>query len=473
MIFLKEKLMFIISTIYFILILGFIIVTFYDNIFYFLYSLICLGGCIYFFKKKKLNINKKMIKYVSTIFFVLAIVIRIFISLSSFNYPVGDYYTFFKNANSFSLNQPLNANYLALFPHIIGYIILLGSFQKIFGTSLLTIVFLNYIFEIFALYFIFKISYSLIKDKTWAFFIMSVWYILPINIFWTTSSSPVSVFNSLLVICIYFTIKLINQDLVNKKIVLLIFLGLLFSFTNLFRPIIVILIIALLVIFIFQSIVTKDRELKDSCFIIIILLVFSVSNNLYNFNFQKIINKEINHKKPGFNLYVGSNIKSGGMWSPDISEEFSLKFQEFNYDVNKTQTFFTKKAFNNYINNKFKNIPFFVKKYYSLTSKISLYSLNTFKYNLNLEKFNIFVISFINSLTFNLILILNLILTVINLKNNKHSFYIMFLELFFIGFYAASLFLEVSPRYSLPMIVPLFILTIYKINLKWCNNNQM
>lgn len=105
-----------------------------------------------------------------------------------------------------------------------------------------------------------------------------------------------------------------------------------------------------------------------------------------------------------------------------------------------------------------------IKKLEVLTNDVYSYTYSNFTSSIiNQNKFyNIFFKWYLYCFWF-LIFIIN-ILSGFGINNKNDDNRLIFYRLFFIGLIASHLLVEVSPRYFLPMLVPMMILTGIKID---------
>lgn len=400
-------------------------------------------------------------------FFILCIALGIIarISLLSLDYEelvgVGDYQTFFNNASNFcNTNTISQTTYVGLFPFLMPYMVLLGSFFKIAGITYKSVVLLNIILDLFIPLFL----YLTFKNKSIKKCI-SIFYLLnPIALIWCTVCCPVVLVNfGISLSILVFSILLKNIE--NKKfIVLSILTGIIMAISNSFRPIMIIMLIAIFLYYIYINIKSKNVKLNYLISFLLILISFFVTKNGIFLLMDKINGQPVS-RTSGWTLYLGSNIDSNGMWysEPKLDELLGNGLS-----VEETQQEFKKLAIERYKSNGLNNIKLFGSKFTILTGNIPNYTALTFFNTVNIKNsewlFNI--VKIVLYFYFFTSIILNILISIQSLINRKNIELSIFYMLFYIGIIMAHLFVEVSPRYYMPAIIPLTIISgisLYKL----------
>ena len=403
-------------------------------------------------------------KYYKIIFIsVIFIGILIRVLLLCVNYSeltgVGDYQTFFSNSAIFcESNKIFQKTYVELFPFLIPYMVLLGSFFKIASISYKSVVLLNIILDLLTALFL----YFSFDNKNIKMILPCLWLLNPINCIWCTICCPVVAVNFGIVLSIFAFSKALKH--INSKLFILysIITGVIMGIANMFRPLMLIMLIAIALYYIFINL--KQKKL-NTYYIISFLLIFisfiSISF-LGRFTLNKIIDGKVSTSS-GWTLYIGSNIESSGGWySEPKFEEFSEKYST----AEEIQQEFKKLAIERYKNNGIKNINLFISKFFVITGNIAEYSFETFKGTISISNnllLNLIKLTFHIYIT--ILILLNALNVYLDIKYKNSDIQDLFYMLLYIGLVMAHLFVEVSPRYYMPAIVPLTIisgLSLYK-----------
>lgn len=422
--------------------------------------LICFAS---FRKNIKQFINKNKIKkIVFPIIIVIGILLRI--SLVFINYNElsgeGDYQTFFYNASSLSeTGEFFSKSYVELFPYLMPYIIILACFFKLFNVSYQSIVILNIILDLLIpLCFYFIFSNTKIKKTS-----IALWLLSPINLVWCMVCAPIVLVNFGITLSILVFSRLLKH--INSKLFILYSLltGCVMGISNTFRPLMPIMLIAIMLYFIYIIMSKKEAFIHFILsFILIVLSFFGVKFLCHNI-MNKIIDGNISTTS-GWTLYVGSNIESNGMrfssaetvtiFSKDIpAEEIQKEFKEL--------------AINRYKNNGIKNIKLFIEKTFVLVGNVAEYTYDTLLLSVQINNNLILTIAkFLLNLYIDILILLNIINVIIDIYCNALDKYDIFFMLLYMGLISAHIFVEVSPRYYMPALIPLTIISgisLYKL----------
>lgn len=399
---------------------------------------------------KTIQLNKKTI----ILLILFGILIRILLLFLNYKNVYSDEATFYYNAVNLANNTNINTRYIAVFPYLYSYILLLGSIMNFIGTGFKTVVLTNILLDMIGSYFIYLIGNKL-KNKELGIKMMLLWLYNPLQILWCTKALPVIIVNTLFIICIYTFIILLKSDTIKKKITLSIILGILLGISNSFRPIFIIFLIAMICYYIYNLLIKENKTDIKLINLIIIIIIFITCNNFYSSLVSSKTNYKIGNNTSGWTLYLGSNLKSNGAWF-EVSEfnEF-LNSNEDEFDVQEIHNYFKEQAINNYKTYSILNLTkLFTKKYYILTSNIPSY---TYENTINpLTNNKLTIICKLYLIIFWITLILNCI--TIKIKNIKNPI-IIFLIILEIGLILSHLLVEVSPRYFIPLTVPLLLIS--------------
>ena len=301
---------------------------------------------------------------------LIGIGIRFIILFLEYGSLFADYANFYNDAKMFYEGKGISS-YTATFPHLIPYIVMLANLFKVFGINYKVVVVVNIIFDLFA-FFVLKKYY---KDSK----VSLLWLFCPINILWCGMCHTVVITNSLLVISFIILDKIIKNidKFDNKKLLIKVILfSVVLSIANLFRPIMVVVLIAFFIILLFKM-NNKSKIIKYIIVYSCCILVYIGCNKIY-FNLEKnYIDNSISSVGMGWNLYVGSNVDSNGTWNIEQQSEFSMVSNEMT--PTEVQEYFFDKSIDAYINNGFvKNIKLFWNKSLILMGEQTLFSCLVF-----------------------------------------------------------------------------------------------
>ena len=439
------------------------------NIYNIILMILLILLTLFLYKKKTIKFKKIRFKYIFLILIFLGIGLRLLLLLNSYNYPQSDYQTFYENAIAVSTNlDNINARYISIFPHIGGYIIFLGNIFKLFGSSYNVYIIANIIFDLIGGIFLYKTLENLSSKKA-GLIGLATWMICPINIMWCAFCSPVIIFNSLLSVAFFITSLVIKCDINNKKkfLILNLILGFSLGIANIFRPITIIFIIAVSIYYIYTLIFSEDKKILTYLLVIILIFIpYFVVNKVNSIAINNAINQKITSNSVGWNLYIGSNLGSRGMWYQEASIHFGEKSYDYTLSATDIQNYFMKLGIQRYKDNGFDNLKLLDAKFNVFHERIGSYAYNSYFDILNVKHNNI--VNLIITLATNVFYYLFIILSIFSfkeLKNPKNSKYLIYI-LFFIGVVISHLIMEANPRYMFPILnVYILIISIYISNI--------
>ena len=245
--------------------------------------------------------------------------------------PFSDYKTYWDCAVSIAKGQEIySTEYVAMYPHILGYASVLALFIGIFGEHVLVGVLLGLALSCLSGLLIFSIVRS-VAGLPAAVLAGGLWALYPGRIMLGSLifSEPLYTCLLLLLFWLLFILRE-KQDKIKNKIIFALpwglGLGLLLEAINAVRPIGAILIIALAL----WLLLLRGRELKEGrlwrfwlLLFAALALSFQLSGKLWDNRLEEILGEEP-AGLPIYNLYVGFNMDTLGQWS---SEDMDLLFE--------------------------------------------------------------------------------------------------------------------------------------------------
>ena len=430
-----------------------------DRVSYLILNIILLlgaGGFIFVMSK-----IKTVPKWVFPAVICIGIVLNFSLLLLHYKDPTLDYLTFFSNgvdlAKSGRITVPIWRQYLAMFPYLWGYIVFLGGLFKLVGASYMAVIVVHILLNFLSTFLIYQIVKRL-ADSRCAKVASCLWILSPINIMWSTISFGGTVFNTLLLITILATIYFLKQKKVHYLLLWAILLGLIIGLTNQFRPIMIIYIIALVIYVIWQK---KEQMALNKGWLLggtaIVLIGYLAVGWVSTYTLSKSIDLKVADSSIGWSLYTGADISTRGVYSKERAVELTEEWGKIPFDASKVQKVMQEKAIQSYKKNGLANIPFAIDKFFVLTERVGSYTAANFvdivDNSFVAKNMNIFIA--IGAWFWYILLMANMIFAY-RFKGKKPSI-ISLLILFMGGFTIASLALEVSPRYYLPITAPLTI----------------
>lgn len=444
--FIKKNYSFFFFVCYFILMLGLTVMNMWR--FSIIYSIGILPIGLFILFRKKINLDKKWILY---LLLFIPIILRILLFFLNYGNLESDYEFFYGSAVSYSKHLPLSNNYIALFPYLYFYIVVLGNVFKVLGNSYSIVILVNFIFEMIGVYFLYKT----VKKKPFQNQILLLYLYNPFSIFWLTKCCPVTIVNALLMILFYVFTKI---DVKNKYILYSIITGTLMGITNNFRPIIIIFLIAIAIYYIALRIKKYPWKKLLVSFCIISIFFFGINKLSLSYT-KKQIKVDFSGNQSGWSIFVGSNINSDGRWNSEDSKLFGEIVDKKGIDEAHKEVLLL--AIKRYKSYGLKNIKFMMKKSLALGSHLVNYTYEDVTYSIlnHIPKWLEVVIKMYMYYYLLWILILN-IKHVWNLLKNKKDMneYGMF-AIFGFGLFVATLLVEVHARYFMPVLIPIIYLS--------------
>jgi len=232
--------------------------------------------------------------------------------------PQNDFHTYHIFATEFAKGNFIGGGYISLFPHYIGYPVLLTPFYRLFGASTDVATVLNVVLSCGISLLIYRIGSNL-YDRKCGFLGALIWALWPSQIFYCALVSTEIAFTFLMLLCIYlFMAALKIKTRPFLKLIMFFLLGVTSSVSNIIRPIGQVVLIAICLyypIFVIESITIKNKAISKIIFLASILTGYLITSSFISFATSKAIGREIAKYPFGYNIYVGSNYESNGSWN--------------------------------------------------------------------------------------------------------------------------------------------------------------
>ena len=298
---------------------------------------------------KKMAVKIIKHKQFATIALVLIAIAGVAARLSfyvRFSYnPISDPMTFYNTAKAIAAGQSVQGDgYVAQFPYLAAYNNVLGVAMKIIPDPWLATILLNSIIDIAASIVIYILLKNLVRrpDSNIPIVAFAIWMLNPANVIYSLISIPVATVNLFVISVIlisYYFLRHLSVRNVKQTLVLSLLIGVVAGYGNTFRPIFLVVIIALTltcIVLLFKS-GNAFSLLKLSTISLAIML--SVFLGIQKANLA-LVSNQINlaaaENPSGVSLYVGSNLDTLGQWKPYINNEMEAickrSFIELKYD---------------------------------------------------------------------------------------------------------------------------------------------
>lgn len=441
--------------------------------------------------RRFIKINPKYYTYAEIGFVVsvliAAIVVRILVIANFPMKPESDYKTYFEIAvllkdGAIQKDGKGYCDYIAMFPHVMGYSYILKTLFKVTGTSVLAGQYLNVFFSVMTVFFTYRIGRKL-GGRTAGIIGLVLSAFWPSQVLYITMLSAEYSFTFFLFLSIWIFLSLvIDYDKTTKKagkgIFMHMLLGVLIALAAAIRPMALILLIAIVLTILPQKMklpsvhkntipLTLRMLEKGWIRCILIIIPYFILSNVITTNIELIVNKTLPSASTsfGYNLLVGLNTESIGGWN---DEDASLLYASMEQTGSATKAHITCRdlALQRIISNPEGIFNLFIHKYellwgnddYGATWNIAFLDEQG---NLTKDRSDfLYALRDVNNILYMIVIFLALI-SLIYLWKTKGSFAYV-LVLVYLGTVAMHLFVESQNRYHY------FILQIFMILASMC-----
>ncbi|MEI6132380.1 MAG: glycosyltransferase family 39 protein [Bacillota bacterium] len=279
-------------------------------------------------------------KYFLLIIILFAAIPRIII-VSSINVsPFSDFDLYHSLAKSLSQGVASTQEYIALFPHVVGYPYILSFFYKIFGAYAEVAQGLNILFSIGIAILIYLICKIKVNSYA-AIFASILWCLWPTQMFYCELPCTEYTFTFFMLLTVYLFLVFTEAPVLKSNPLFLalcaIVIGVLLAVTNAIRPTGIILLLGMLILIFLMK--YKKRELIYRFLLVLVIGVsFLIVSKTISGNVERLIDRKVAQSPIGFNLYVGMNYDSKGGWNLEDSTYLSELLKKHNGDVNLVHT---------------------------------------------------------------------------------------------------------------------------------------
>lgn len=360
--------------------------------------------------------------------------------------PRSDYATFYKTAKELSNSWVIHNRYLALFPHIMGYASFLSIFFRIFGASQSIPPLINVVLSVISMTLIYLICKKIGGIRA-AIIASILWILFPSQTIYNmlVLSDP---YYSTLLLMIWYIIIVFYENLhtikIKKLLSYAVVLGLLLTLMNMSRPIALIPIIALAIwLFLIDIGHINNKKIlqKKALYLLSVFIAYYVLSLGANHYITLRLGEEI-AKIPGFNVYVGFNMKSSGGWNRADSALLTHYNEQEGWSANDVQKQMLEEAKERIFSGQIDFSRLFYKKFlYLLEDDSAVVTIYTATILGHAGRYFI-----ITNVFYYFLLAASLFGAAIALikKNKSPQFFIL---LYFIGLTMAHMFVEVAARY--------------------------
>lgn len=288
---------------------------------------------------------QKFLKWRGFIWLMGGIIILALLLRASFlftEYPAldNDPASYFYNAKSLAETSTLDESswwgrdYVSLYPYTYNYMWLLSKAMQLVGANVGAVLLLNTLFSILAavlLYFLFSKG---LKNHRLGLLAAVIWFASPIEIAYGVLPFPLLAVNTCLIAALFITYLLLQHLNHRRFWVYTLLLGLSLGIANIFRPMMVVLIIALALVFAYQLV----RRFRWNLFLqatFALAIIFAVMTGIQRLALippERITGRQDLDYYSGWSLFLGSNKITAGRWNDADNAVRGQLFDELGHD---------------------------------------------------------------------------------------------------------------------------------------------
>lgn len=301
---------------------------------------------LYRFTPKKPKISTAVEAILITFVIISAVAVRLWIIRNLPVQPESDFKTYYKIAELLANGTLLKdgtgyCDYISQFPHVIGYPYILSKVFVVFGPSVKAGLYLNLIASVLSIIFVNRIG-RLIFGRAGGFFAMLFVAFWPSQILYINQMASEPVFMCLTLLCIWiiaYLFKMPASVKASRILILYVILGTLFAMAGAVRPVSIILLVGMIICTITYKAKASDisragliKSLMSRGWIgaVVILVSYLVCSIIISGATARTIDRELPGSTVsfGYNLMVGLNMESKGMWNEQDSKFLNDRYME-------------------------------------------------------------------------------------------------------------------------------------------------
>lgn len=407
--------------------------------------------------------NRQWVLYIVGVTIVLSVVFRLSFGFLEYA-PTSDPESFLNNSVSLSTEGEFaEPGYVAKFPYLYTYNVILAGFMDLFGTGHMTVIILNTLLDFIAAGFLYLLMRNNKAGRLLALVVASIWITNPFSVLFSVLSLPLALFSTLLMIVIYLIhMMYLNMSRLGYLVFFSLLAGIALSVANSVRPMAVIFVIALFIFYVIMVWQNPTRKYILGHAIISFLFVlvpFGYLNTVHANTVVEATGYPETKNPAGWSLYVGTNLEYLGVWNYDDAA-VSEKLVEEGYSPNESHEIFYKLAAERFASYSLKEkAELAVGKAIVLggDQKNGIYNLDAYPAIKNHQD-TYYIFKMVSAVfSWIAIAVSGLLFYRLSRQKGKNIFFIHYLAIVFIGLFFASLLVEVANRYFAPFFVFLII----------------
>ena len=253
-----------------------------------------------------------------------------------------DYQTFFQAATDLANGEALSGkDYIALFPHILGYAAFLSFFFRLFSANVLTAALVNVALTTVSGMILYLLSLKF-SGKRAAFLILLFWTLCPSKLLYNTMSLSEPFYTCLILFFFLLVSEIMDnrkEEQIGKTVMAGLLSGLTLGLVNAARPIGIIPMIAFFLWLFFLA--DRNRVLSRKktvlIFSFLLLVAYFATGKIWNCYAADKLGQEP-PAVPGYSIYVGFNPETQGSYADEDMELLQSRyFGEYDRNAEATQ----------------------------------------------------------------------------------------------------------------------------------------
>jgi 4-amino-4-deoxy-L-arabinose transferase-like glycosyltransferase len=259
---------------------------------------------------------------------------------------MADFKTYHLLAQNILDGRTNNADYISMFPHVLGYPFVLSLFFRIFGAHVVIAQLVGALFSALCGVLIYLIGKT-IMNETYAMTAALLWLLLPSKVLYGTLVCTENFFNALsLGIILVFLITMKKQDTHRKPvffILMFVLIGASVAALSAIRPNALILLVAVILFTFVKAPVISlftlgKRNISKLLLCLCSVIAYMTVSAFITARIEQFIQQPVSKTKIGWNLFVGMNGASRGHWNAEDADLFGSILAE--RGAEETQRFF-------------------------------------------------------------------------------------------------------------------------------------
>ena len=253
-----------------------------------------------------------------------------------------DYQTFFQTAVDLAKGiHPTGKDYVAMFPHILGYSGFLSVFLRIFGQKILVASIVNVFLTTATGILLYVLSLRWSGNRTVAAVVFLLWIVCPSKLLYNTMVLSEPYYSFLLVLFLLFVSIAFDRESFGVAVTTLIGLiaGIILALVNSARPIGIIPVVAFVIWFLGLTDCEwkKKKRKAGGLFLLALLICYVCVGRVWN-SYAAGQLEQKTPSIPGYSIYVGFNPRTQGSYADeDMNLLQSRYFGEYNRDAQRAQ----------------------------------------------------------------------------------------------------------------------------------------